>query len=121
MDNTVGTEAKVGLLAKVVKQQCGERPATAGTVLTAEMTAAAGTIGTSWMSTAVGPPESDSRKVGNSSRDHSNIQQEHQQQQQELTTRTLETSAETIGASQMPTTHEFSRKFAKKSSERRNS
>jgi hypothetical protein len=47
-------EAKVGLLAKVVKQQRGERPATAGTVLTAEMTAAAGTIGTSWVSTAVG-------------------------------------------------------------------
>ncbi len=54
------------MLAKVVKHQRGERPATAGTVLTAEMTVAAGTIGTSWMSTAVGPPESDSRKVGNS-------------------------------------------------------
>jgi hypothetical protein len=30
------------------------------------MTVAAGTIGTSWMSTAAGPPESDSRKVSNS-------------------------------------------------------
>jgi hypothetical protein len=30
------------------------------------MTAAAGTLGTSWMSTAIGPPESDSKKVGNS-------------------------------------------------------
>jgi hypothetical protein len=35
-------------------------------VLTAEITAAAGTIGTSWMSTIVGPPDLDSRKVGNS-------------------------------------------------------
>jgi hypothetical protein len=53
------------MLAKVVKQKRGERPATAGTVLTAEMTVVAA-IGTSWMSTPVGPPESDSRKVGNS-------------------------------------------------------
>ncbi len=49
-----------------MKQQHGGRPATAGTVLTAEITAAAGTIGTSWMSTIVGPQDLDSRKVGNS-------------------------------------------------------
>ncbi len=61
--NTVGMEAKVGLLAKVVKQQRGGRPATAGTVLTAEMTTAAGKIGTSWITTAVGLPESDSRNI----------------------------------------------------------
>ncbi len=56
--NTVGTEPKVGLLVIVVKQQHGGGPATAGTVLTAEITAAAGTI--------VGPPDLDGRKVGNS-------------------------------------------------------
>jgi hypothetical protein len=32
------------------------------------MAAAAGTVGTSWMSSAVGPLETDSRKVSNSSR-----------------------------------------------------
>jgi hypothetical protein len=70
------------------------------------MTAAAGIIGTSWMSTAVGPPESDSRKVGImtiTSREDNNIRQGHQQQQQELTTITLGTTAETTGISQTST------------------
>jgi hypothetical protein len=57
MANTVGMEAKVGLLAKVLKQHHVGRPTTVGTVLTARMTAA----GKSWMSTAVGPPESDNK------------------------------------------------------------
>ncbi len=55
----------MGLLEKIMKQRRGWRPATAGTLLTAEMTTAAGTIGTLWMTTAVGPSESDSRKVDN--------------------------------------------------------
>jgi hypothetical protein len=68
------------------------------------MKAAAGIIGTSWMSTAVGPPESDSRKVGIiTSREDNNIRQGHQQQQQELTTITLGTTAETTGISQTST------------------
>jgi hypothetical protein len=72
--------------------------------LTAEMTAAEGIIGTSWMSTAVGPPESDSRKVGIiTSIEDNNIRQGHQQQQQELTTITLGTTAETTGISQTST------------------
>jgi hypothetical protein len=50
------------------------------------------------ISISVGPPESDSRKVGIiTSREDNNIRQGHQQQQQELTTITLGTTAETTG------------------------
>jgi hypothetical protein len=64
MANTVGMEAKFGLLEKVMEQQRGWRPATAGTLLSVETTTAAGAKGTSWM-TAVGL-QNHSRKVGNS-------------------------------------------------------
>ncbi len=88
--NTVGTPAKVVMLAKLMKQQNAGR-LTTGTLLTSEMTAAAGTIylGTSWMSPAAGPQESDIRKVSNS-REDSNIQQQ-------LEHITLATAAKTIG------------------------
>ncbi len=53
------------MFAKVVKQQHAGRPTTSWSLLTSEMTAEEGTIGT-WMSTEAGPPESDNRKVSNS-------------------------------------------------------
>jgi hypothetical protein len=80
MANTVGTKAKVGMLAKVVKQQRAGRQTTAGTVCINIR------------------DRSSSRDNGNIMdveswqqyiRKDSNIQQGHQQQQQELSTRTL--------------------------------
>jgi hypothetical protein len=93
--NTVETEAKkkVGMLAKVVKQQH------AGTLLTSEMTAAAETIGTSWMSTAAGPPESDSRKVSNSTVEKTSIFSMDTRNSSRTNNYNITTAVETIGTS----------------------
>jgi hypothetical protein len=91
------------MFAKVVKQQHAGRPTTAWTLLTSKMTAEEGTIGTSWMSREAGLPESDNRRVSNSTAEKTAIFSRNTSSSSKNSPRTFATIAETIGTSQTST------------------